>query len=481
VIRVAFSPSGLAPIERFGLDVLVDQSRLLRIADDADIPDAVHVTASDAEAESAPVAPRLAHRAWDVAAGEGAVRVPRSVLREVGELAGAVAEQRSRDADRHGRVPSSVNALVAQGGERSPLVNDTARRLREAAVAAAGRRPMWLVAPWPNGRRWAAALTHDIDAVSWWPLFTLLRVAELARKSRWGLARRSLAAATSASLTDPVTAAVAHILAVERRHGVRATWFALCGTPTLGTMARGDLTYRPESGRARRILRRLVAEGHEVGLHGSFATWLEPAAMGNQRRRLEGLCGAPVSGVRQHYLRMRPGQTQRVMSEAGFRYDATFGFPDRNGFRLGTADVVPAWDDARAAVADLSEVPLTWMDRAMSKYSGVESPAAWVDDALELARSCRDVEGLWVGLWHPNLTDALGYPGAPVEFERLVSALAADEPHFDTVSSLVEWRRRRRSLRVRRVRADGGVELQLEGAPAFQAGLAGLALEAPRG
>ena len=121
--------------------------------------------------------------------------------------------------------------------------------------------------------------------------------------------------------------------------------------------------------------------------------------MGEQRRRLAGLSGAPTSGVRQHYLRMRPGRTQRVMSEAGFRYDATFGFPDRNGFRLGTADVVPAWDDSRGAVADLSEVPLTWMDRAMSKYSGVEAPGAWVDDAIDLSRTPRGAEGMLVGLW----------------------------------------------------------------------------------
>ena len=81
MIRVATGSAALAPIERFGLDVLVDLSRLLRIADDADIADAVVVTASDAEAESGPGAPTLAHRGWEVAAGQGEVRVARSMLR----------------------------------------------------------------------------------------------------------------------------------------------------------------------------------------------------------------------------------------------------------------------------------------------------------------------------------------------------------------------------------------------------------------
>src|SRR2546430_17478224 len=38
---------------------------------------------------------------------------------------------------------------------------------------------------------------------------------------------------------------------------------------------------------------------------------------------------------------IHPGVTERAMAEAGFWYDSTFGFPDRNGFRLGVADVVP--------------------------------------------------------------------------------------------------------------------------------------------
>src|SRR5256885_8202858 len=49
-----------------------------------------------------------------------------------------------------------------------------------------------------------------------------------------------------------------------------------------------------------------------------------------------------------------------------------------------------------------------WMDRALSKYRGVEDPERWVAAGLALARACRDVEGLWVGVWHPNLTAPLG-------------------------------------------------------------------------
>ena len=100
------------------------------------------------------------------------------------------------------------------------------------------------------------------------------------------------------------------------------------------------------------------------------------------------------------------------------------------------------------------------MDRALSKYRGIQSPSAWVDDAIALATICRDVEGLWVGLWHPNLTAALGYPGAPEEYERLLRRVVEDmQPYVGTAGDLVRWRRARRLVRARHVAPDGRLEL----------------------
>jgi hypothetical protein len=156
---------------------------------------------------------------------------------------------------------------------------------------------------------------------------------------------------------------------------------------------------------------------------------------------------------------MRPGQTQAHARAAGFSYDATFGFPDRNGFRIGVADILPAW--GADAVGSLDIAPLAWMDRALSKYRGIEDPQAWISDGLELAAAARDACGLWVGLWHPNLTPPLGFPEAPEAFHRLLQALTADgsPPWFATLERLVSWRRARREFRATRVAPDGRVEI----------------------
>jgi hypothetical protein len=456
VIRAPTAP--LASREQYGLTVLLDVSRLLPVEDPH--ADVVPLMLSERD-DPADTFDAFARGAWRFERADGSVTISRALLAHVAALAGGGAERDAvgRDGNHVLRVPPEANPLVRTGRFREPVLNRLGMALREAVVSVAGRRAVRLLAPWPDGRRWAAAFTHDLDVVAAWPLFTGLRLLELARKGAVGRALRTIVAAGSALVRNPVSDAIAWLLALEADAGIRSTWFVLCGTPTFATLKAGDLTYRPESPRARRIVDAVVQGGHEVGLHGSFATLVDAHEFSAQRNRLAALTQAAPQGVRQHFLRLRPGATQQAMVAAGFRYDATLGFHDRNGFRIGAADVVPGWDPATDAPLAFDEVPLIWMDRALSKYRGIEDPDAWVADALELVDACRQVEGLWVGLWHPNLAPALGYPGAPAAYERLVHTVMAERPFVAPLGEIVQWRAARRSARARTVAGDDRIQL----------------------
>lgn len=451
----------LAPAEQFGLRCLVDLARLIPVTGTA-VP-AVRLELSEAAPSRASVVDEIV-AAHAVAGPDGTVSIPRALLGAVAAIVSADAEQRSDTFDAKGRVVSAANALVAADCAREPIVSHAAARLREsvAAVAAASGRPFAALAPWPAGHDWAALLTHDLDVVDWWLLPPILRAAELARAGRWGLLGRMVREFVRQVRHDPVTAGVRMLHDAEAAHDIPATWFIITEDPTFASRAAGDVTYRPDSPKMRALLGAIGRAGHAVGLHGSFATTTDADRLRRQRARLATLSGGKVPGVRQHFLRMRPGATQRAMSAAGFEYDATFGFFDRGGFRLGVADVVPAWSAETAAELPLDLVPLIWMDRTLSKYAGVQDPQAWVDDALALAGACRETDGAWCGLWHPNVTDALGFPGADAAWRRLVSELAAHRPWWATADELVRWRRLRRSLVANGV-TDRGVPL-LEGA-----------------
>ena len=450
--------------ERFAIELLTDLSRLVRVGA-ADVPVVRLVVETGGRAEEARGLRAWVEGRWGIKAGEGEVRIPRGALRAITAVAGVTAEQETDARDRHGRVPPERNALVAEGLERMPVVSAAGQAVADAARRAAGRRPLRRLAPWPGGRRWAVALTHDLDVARWWPAFTALRLAELARRGEWGRVAGVVAAASRALGSGPIAGALEELIAAEAARGLRSSWFVLCGTPTLGTMAAGDLTYHPEAPSTRRLLDAVIRTRGEIGLHGSFETFRSAQAFGRQRERLGGLIDEDVAGVRQHFLRLRPGATQRAMAAAGFTYDASVGFPDRNGFRQGLADIAPLWDQEGQRPLGIDEVPVVWMDRALSKYRGEEDPDRWVADGLALADAARAVDGLWVGVWHPNLAPALGFPGAPAAYGRLLDGLCAREPCVATVGDLVRWRRRRRAARAEHVGADGAARVLAGGEP----------------
>lgn len=433
----------LPPGDRYALDLLIDLSTVA-LSDSGS--GAVRVEVIDSGVT--PSLPVLRGRQWGFSSSDGVLRVERALLTFVKRIAGGEAEQHSKAVDRYNRVPSSESPLVQSGVERHPVVSVAARTLMDVAREAAGARQFLHFDPWPNGHRWAAALTHDLDVVQWWPAFTALRLTELARRGQVGRLAKVVAAAAGNVGRDVVLDGVRAVLETEARHGARSTWFVLSGTPTLASAWAGDLTYRPESPPARRILAEITAAGHEIGLHGSFETSDRHELFGAQRERLESIVGQTVRGIRQHYLRLRPSSTPVGMDAAGFTYDSSIGFSDRNGFRRGAADVLPIWIAATESTLSMEEVPFAWMDRALSKYQGVEDPDVWIDDALSLADECRAVHGLWVGIWHPNLTPALGFPGALDAYTRLVAALAARDAFMAPIAELIAWRRMRRGARV---------------------------------
>ena len=448
MIRIAPIPESVTPLERYALALLLDASGLLQVTDPA-----ARVVELDFAAGQG-----TAPGDWLVME-EGRVSIAPSMLSAVGSIAGAITEQQTAAADRHGRVPSSVNAQVVAGTATEPTVDLLAAALRAAATQAASNRPFALLSPWPGGHSWAAALTHDVDVISWWPLFTALRMAELGRRGKLGTLGTVAMEAFVRASPPPALDGIRTVCRQEARFGIRSTWFFLTGTPTLSRILAGDVTYRIEEPPAQEALRIALEAGGEIGLHGSFQTGDVPDAFATERARLQRASGQAVNGVRQHFLRMRPGATQERMDAAGFQYDATWGFADINGFRLGLALPAPAWDAASASERTLELVPLTWMDRVQSKYQGNEDPSSWIAQALALADTCRDAGGLWCGLWHPNLTAPLGFPGAPEAYARLCEQLAQRMPWFCTINEAVSWRQRRRTARAVHVHDSGAVTL----------------------
>ena len=97
-----------------------------------------------------------------------------------------------------------------------------------------------------------------------------------------------------------------------------------------------------------------AAGRHEIGVHG----WIhERLPLLNDPREEQRLLNQSIELLTKMTGRKPVGYrapswqfsfwTLQQIKDAGFLYDSTYGFADRNGFRLGVADVVPLWDAER--------------------------------------------------------------------------------------------------------------------------------------
>ncbi len=73
-------------------------------------------------------------------------------------------------------------------------------------------------------------------------------------------------------------------------------------------------THRPD------VIRRMVADGHEIASHGYFHTAYQPEHLAASKQELENISGTQVNGFRMP--RMMPVSDQ-VMAEAGYKYNSS--------------------------------------------------------------------------------------------------------------------------------------------------------------
>jgi hypothetical protein len=211
------------------------------------------------------------------------------------------------------------------------------------------------------------------------------------------------------------------VLALESDLGVRSSWYLLDEQSLFGDRPLSDLVDREAwklyAGRyslsdpaIQELVRRLDDGGWEVGLHGSYESYLDGDRLRAEKRRLESVLGHAVTGVRQHYLNLvRPATWQR-QRRAGLAYDASPGPTDDVGFQDGYEPFRP-YDDGFVVF------PVTVMDVA------VPDPAADWEQAWrtceEVLLEARDNGAAASVLWHPRYFSD-DFPGYTRLYRRIV-------------------------------------------------------------
>jgi len=195
----------------------------------------------------------------------------------------------------------------------------------------------------------------------------------------------------------------AEFCALERGRGLRSAFNFAVVSREKGHL--NDVRYNAGQPKYRRLMRELLADGWEVGLHAAYLTAQGRPPAWLQYERLAEWTGCQVRGVRHHYLQLQPDQplaTLLAHAEAGAADDSSMGFNDSPGFRAGTALPFEVFDPRRGLTGELLELPMSIADMHLPR----DDERAATECVLGHLAVVRELGGLavlnWhVGNWHP--------------------------------------------------------------------------------
>ncbi len=207
------------------------------------------------------------------------------------------------------------------------------------------------------------------------------------------------------------------IMKTEEKLGVRSTFFFLNETMPLNwfdpkTFILATGRYKFSEPRIKDIIKQLDRNGWEIGLHGSFNSYLNEELLKQEKSDLEDIVGHEVKGVRQHYLNLDVPYTWEIQQKIGLKYDASYGLTKEIGFRDEKYHPFQPFENG------FTVFPLAIMDTALFRqYKNWEEAKRGCLEIIDIAEKKKTVLSV---LWHQRVFTPGEFPGRPELYEFII-------------------------------------------------------------
>jgi hypothetical protein len=311
------------------------------------------------------------------------------------------------DLDEHDRFPAHASHAYGYGYLDRPVVDEWWAVLRQVVSRV-----------WPGLRlvtpTFSVRVSHDVDTAGRYAFSSFSRLMRTMAGDL--LRRRDPIRMLEAPLIWCQSKEKLHhrdpfntfnwIMDVSDQYALTSAFYFICGR----TDPNRDAPYSPRHPAIRKLMRRIHARGHEIGLHPSYNTFRNPDSIVAEARQLREVC--EQEGIRQeswggrmHYLRWDTPATLYGWERAGMTYDSTLSYAELPGFRCGTCLEYPAFDPVAGKALNLRIRPLIAMECTVMapRYMNLGTGMPALDKFTELMDACRAVNGTFTLLWHNTL------------------------------------------------------------------------------
>lgn len=310
-----------------------------------------------------------------------------------------------------------------------------------------GKKPAW-----PDGKKFAICLTHDVDEVSchsWEESLRMRRSRILGRSSTARKVKDIVGLGLDwhryKGRKNPIHC-YEQWLKAEAEVNARSTFFFWPGIKNVVKRHRTDclydlndtLIFDKQKCSVAEMIQEIERRGWEIGLHPSWYSFNDVSELKRQKEQLEKVIGHEVASVRQHYLHYDIRITPRIHYEAGFKFDSTIGFNDNIGFRFGTCYPWNLYDLKAEKELPVLEIPLIIQDGALLnliKGMRLDEDMAF-QYVIQLTEEVEGVGGVLTLLWHPN---HINKPDWWSLYLRTLNYLKQKQAWFASVKEIGDW------------------------------------------
>jgi hypothetical protein len=204
------------------------------------------------------------------------------------------------------------------------------------------------------------------------------------------------------------------LTSIQQKYTLNCIYFFL-----LGDYGENDKNVSASKKKLQSLIKSM-ADYADVGIHPSFGSNAAPERLKKEISRLRKVLKRDVVKSRQHFLMLQFPATYRRLIDEDITDDYTMGFSDEVGFRASLCTPFYFYDIELESPTKLKIHPFVVMDATLKYYMKV-NPAEVMQHIDPLVQEVRNVDGIFMSLWHnESLSNIHPWEGWREVYEQVV-------------------------------------------------------------